>query len=387
MQSRGEALYPANGVTVESHILEPNNVVVVGQDPAEIGVSIEITIRSQKGVIEHDETIASQECAHYGKKDLSKAPCGAKTSPDYSQYGNSGYYYFRTVTKCIRHYSNESPGLPALNVYRKVKGVRVWLEPSEETNKWLGWSAVGPGGRASLRYIYPNRWMVGNWEGDGFSTQRTLDARWDIPYYKNWLENVGAVDFLAGDAYSYPLWSISMPEVASPMTNVMSLGVSGEMKISPPFAGSNEIPTASVTEEVNCLDLKTNYLSLDPGFLKKTYQINCPSNPPYDTSNSGIYTMTFEHIPMDLPGQWYVGVMVELDRAKFINVDYYGSKELTEDPGAWTTDDETQWFPIESYDEIKYDNKVEGSSFFFSYILLTSPCNNLEENGCWDGSF
>jgi hypothetical protein len=67
-QSRGREVDPLSGVTVESRILEPNNVVVVGQDPEEVGVSIEITIRSQKGVVEHDETIASQECAHYGKK-------------------------------------------------------------------------------------------------------------------------------------------------------------------------------------------------------------------------------------------------------------------------------------------------------------------------------
>jgi hypothetical protein len=387
MQSRGEALDPASGVTVESQILEPNNVVVVGQDPEEVGVSIEITIKSQIGVIEHDETIGSQVCRHYGQEQSGMQGCDGKaSSPDYPTYGNKGHYYFRTETRCIRHYSNESPGFPAENVYRKVKGVRVWLEPSKATTEWLGWGMTTSGGRASVRYIYPSRWMVGNWEGDGFSTQRTLDARWDIPYYQNWLETVGAVDFLAGDAYSGPLWSMTMPEVASPMTNVMALGVTGEMKVSNSFAGSDSIPSASATEVVNCLDLKTKYIEYDPNFLKKSYQINCPSNPPYDTSSSGIYTMTFEHIPMDLPGQWYIGVMVELDRAKFINVDYYGTKELTENPSAWITDDETQWFPIEDYDEISYENEVEGSSFFFSYILLTSPCNNLEENGCWDGS-
>jgi hypothetical protein len=423
--SKGAALYPTSGVTVTVTKVSPANVVVVGQDPDEEGVTIEVKVTSHYGAIEHEDWVTDKICEGVG----SARPPGLCTSDEIDMYGTTGKgpnYILGSHSHCsdTAHLSNaSSPGYPDTTVYRPVKNIQVWLEPSGKTSDWLGWSTANVN-RAPVRYIYPERWSVGNWlPDDQYTTRRALDERWDIPYYKEWLEKMGEFNFLAGDVrLETPLWSVTMAEVMDSFTNTTKgLGIFGEMPSAGAvaYAGSS---TSGTPIELDCGFLKNGYYGLGPlmgglfsadsvpgwydykgyfgyDFLQKSGQIYCVPEKWTDsaaavegvpgTTDGAVYTYTFNRIPMDLPGQWYIRVRVELGLASFENYDAAGSpRTITEKiPDDWLVD--TKWFPTSSdnyLDELDYDNKVEDAGFFYSYILLTTPCNPDEEGGCFDGT-
>jgi len=140
------------------------NVVVFGQDPEEEGVGVTVTLTPVTGDIVHNEWV--KKCTYYGKyqdKTRKGQECGINIY---------GYYYEETECEAVR-----TPGAS-----RKVNDVRVWLEPSEDTNSWLGWKQGEPGGKATLRYMFPEKWMVGTWTEDGFTTTGTPDLSWYSSY-------------------------------------------------------------------------------------------------------------------------------------------------------------------------------------------------------------
>lgn len=91
-------------------------------------------------------------------------------------------------------------------------------------------------------------------------------------------------------------------------------------------------------------------------------------------------TITLEHVPLDLPGKWFIGIRIEMEKAKVEYTGASGTKTITEspDPLIWGVGD-TKWFKEGdiTYTEPKY---------FFAYVLLTTPCNPLEQDSCFDGS-
>jgi hypothetical protein len=420
----GDALIPTSGVNVVVS-KSPANVVVVGQDEEEEGVSIEVAVTSLYGAIAHKDAVIKTTCQGYPYRNFAMAEC---TDEDKRIYGTSGtgkYYYLETSKYCSPEHLSNSPAYPTPDpyVYRPVKDIKVWLEPSKETSDWLGWSSESAN-RASVRYIYPERWSVGNWlPDDQYTTRRALDSRWDIPYYMEWLKSMGEFNFLAGDVrLSTPLWSVTMEEVISPFNNTTKgLGIFGTLPSANSVTlGSGGPEGAAIT--LDCRFFQIGYyesmaIEDEPGwsdyteyfgyqFLQKANSISCTPSM-YSLGNTvapcegegcpadgALYTYTFNNIPLDLPGQWYVGVRVKVGLATFENYDAAGQpRTITEKaPDGWNPDaDEggeyTRWFPTSSANyksEIGYDK--ENSGYFYSYILLTTPCNPNEKDGCFDGT-
>jgi hypothetical protein len=57
----GFPLKPPSGVTVSVEQFEPMNPVVVGQDPDEEGVSIQVEVTSLYGAIEHEDWVTDKK--------------------------------------------------------------------------------------------------------------------------------------------------------------------------------------------------------------------------------------------------------------------------------------------------------------------------------------
>jgi hypothetical protein len=419
--TNGRDLEKLSGVNVVVS-KKPANVVVVGQDEEEEGVSIEVIVTSLYGAIAHKDAVIKTMCQGYPYRNSAKAEC---TDEDKRIYGTSGtgkYYYLETSKYCSPEHLSNSQAYPSPDpyVYRPVKDIKVWLEPSKQTSDWLGWSSVG-GDRASVRYIYPERWSVGNWlPDDQYTTRRALDSRWDIPYYMEWLKSMGEFNFLAGDVrLSTPLWSVTMEEVISPFGDqTKGLGIFGAMN------SANAVSYVGSSPMGEQIDLDCEFLKYGRGavlgyptavkgwkdysdeyfgydFLKKA-RANCIPNRVVDTvypdtetnPDGAVYGYSFNNIPLDLPGQWYIRVRIKLGLATFTNYDSLGERTLTEKkPDGWYTDGVldavVQDYPSSwdnSNTEIDFDPTAEDSGFFYSYIILTTPCNPNEEGNCFDGT-
>ncbi|MBN1439483.1 MAG: hypothetical protein JW929_08745 [Anaerolineales bacterium] len=78
-----------------------------------------------------------------------------------------------------------------------------------------------------------------------------------------------------------------------------------------------------------------------------------------------LYTITMRGIPLDLPGEWYIGVSFWMKAAAF---DRGNGREpgVAEEILAVSNEDQERHFSFESY------------------IIRSAPCKPQEPGGCWD---
>jgi hypothetical protein len=379
MLAKGINLTPISGAKVtEADKTDPPYAVVLGQDPDQEGVKISVKVEQISGTIQYDQWEPSEVCTHYASSQPGRKTCDAQRSPDFETYGYGGYYYNNTVQVCNRNYSSDQ----GITVQRKIKDIKIWLEPSKPTSEWLGWDPVTPDGRNALRFLYPEKWMVGNWTDDGFTTQGTPgNIGFGSEYYKQWLEKMKGYNFLAGDALGdFAIWSVTMYAVLSPRDKTTtSLGLYGTFETDPDLPENITGPTITIP----CSTWKNPNHASELGWAVGPEKEKCNIQPTPETPDekNNEYSIILEHVPMDLPGEWYIGVMVEMEPAQFTSK--VGNKTITE-PNDWGNP-AAKWYkptPLDQPDEIGYH--MDHS--FYSYILLSSPCNIQEKDGCFDGS-
>jgi hypothetical protein len=358
---------PISGVniTVNTFIgdsMNGQNVVVVGQDPDAEGVGITVTLKSQIGYVRHDEKVIKDECI---PTRIYKGPNVPQCDTD--PYGI--YYYYMTPTEICDH-----------NIYnlaqRPIKSVLVWLEPSTETAAWLGWDAGTNATRFPLRYMFPEKWMTGTWTEDGFETSGTPDHTWTQSYYEAWLAQMSDYNFLAGDTNKLSkLFSVTMVEVTSPIDGTAGLGVFGNFLAGP---NPSTLPVNFQPGEFN-INYEDNpeLIKILNGNNRVKYspRSNISLTDQLSDHRWSIF-IKMAHIPMDLPGLWTIGVMVEMERAQF---EYKGMRRFETPPDDWEGY-ESKWFLPE---EANYNS----DAFFYSYVLLSTPCNPMEVDSCWDNSY
>ena len=374
----GKDMEPISGANIEivksaEGAEEVKNVIVYGQDKEEEGVSLTITINAIPGKIIHNEWDKRDVCRHSSRYQPGRDGnmCDPSSSPDFSTYGYTGEYYYKSEKYCKTNLFKD--------VKRNVSAVRVWLQPNPETLQWMGWGTETKSGKASLHYIFPSRWMVGSWTGDGFVTSGTPDFTFSEAYYENWLKQMHDYNFLAGDSQTLnSLWSVTLDEVSSPIdSSVTSLAVFGSYILSGLPYPVNTAPTGPVfSVDYDRIVDRMN----KPG---KKWAESKPKSPDlyYEgEARQPNATIRLLHIPIDLPGVWYIGVMVEMEKAYFEHVGPYGSRTVKEATPIYYSKD-FNWF---TPDESGYNMD---SNYFFTYVLLSSPCNEFEEKGCWDETY
>lgn len=91
----------------------------------------------------------------------------------------------------------------------------------------------------------------------------------------------------------------------------------------------------------------------------------CTFDPYLYKSAVNKFVITMKKIPLDLPGEWYIGVNFFMGYASFDNGNghepEYGSINL-----------------------VFSDEEQESAYTFESYILRSAPCNPDEPGGCWE---
>ena len=87
-----------------------------------------------------------------------------------------------------------------------------------------------------------------------------------------------------------------------------------------------------------------------------------------------------EHLPLDLPGKWFIGIQIQMSKASMD----YGANTITEEWGYKpdpNDDPDAHWFTENDFNYSKEGN------YFYSYVLLSTPCNPNEKDNCIDGSW
>jgi hypothetical protein len=357
--------YPAGvSITVEQTVTDPpvapvKNVIVYGQDEEEEGVSMTIKISALPGIINHHEWDEHLECRYYDKYQKGR-------DDDLCNETDYGWYYNDMVKYCNKN-------LPPRTVRRNISDVVVWLQPSQETLAWLGWGTKETEtGKATLPYIFPSRWMVGTWTGDGFKVEGTPDVTMSPEYTAKWFQQMRDYNFLAGDTGEIPnLWSVTMVETASPISNnQQTLGIFGYFKLT---MMTNPMPF----DYSGGSQWRVNYWVLNL-YTNKKRATSVPEAKNSLEQGMDELTIQMQHLPLDLPGKWYIGIAVEMLPAV-----------VSYNDNGWVIRDIQETWPFEeekifSEAEIGYTML---DNFFYSYILLSSPCNPMEQDGCIDNSW
>jgi hypothetical protein len=350
---------------------EIKNVIVYGQDKEEEGISLTITINAATGVIRHSEWDERPECResffYQNGRDA-----------DLCEGTGVGWWYYEPTKYCN---TNPEP----VSVRRDITNVRVWLEPSKATLDWLRWTNKRTAsGKATLQYLFPSRWVVGQWTSDGFTVTGTPDIFTSDEYKAEWLKQMKDFSFLAGDSLTVDkLWSVTLDEVPNPDPVRVSrtvLGIFGDFTLAKiPY----DMPTAPRGSNFTVDYSKINGRMNKSG---KKWAESIPNSPnlylgQVDGGEPDV-TIKLVHVPIDLPGIWYIGVSVEMRKADFDYIDPHGkySRHVVEGVD-WEAGSEVKWFtPTESGYETD-------QNYFYTYVLITTPCNPMEEKGCWDGSW
>jgi hypothetical protein len=337
------------GITFPEKIAPPYPIVF-GQDLEEkTGVTIKIEIKSTPGTISYETFDGySDECiGHPTWED------GMQGCPPY--YADNQYYFITRVPKCTRH-ENEV-------VYRTILGdsLKAWLVPSPETLTWLGWDTQSTQGRYPLRYMFPEKWSLGTWTPEGYTTVGS-----DLMYTEEQIDRFIAAnpgfEFLKSDPREQELPSYALVRVKDPTTgendSLRALGLFGEF--------SSWYSYGQISQPGECLVTRTGTYGVCG--TETNISQSDPSQELFnaDLSAEGItyLRLGMYNIPMDLPGEWYVGVSVSVRPATYDN----GRRTEVSDPMRRSR------YPGNYYEPAEHS--------FLVYILISTPCNSMEIGGC-----
>ncbi|MFN2298151.1 MAG: hypothetical protein ACK2UB_04830, partial [Anaerolineales bacterium] len=323
----------------------PNFPLIVTQDPKHTGVNIVVEVQSYPGTVSYE--VETRKCMAYDGPQEGMELC--------SPYYLSGKYYYEKIT-CEPHTET---------VYRYIDGtsLKVWLEPTQRTNEWLGWTTETLiDGSYPLRYMYPEKWSLGTWTPEGFTTEGGLGL-WTEEEIEKFLEEHPGYNFLKADPRHNEIPTMFLPLAQDPMPS------SEGKRVIPLFGddftvwggqgvlyGGDRCMITGGGPDGNAYCAKTVNDTDDPMF----------GSVDLEAKNITRLRVSFSHIPMDIPGEWHIAVRVSVRQAVFNG----GRKETIDDFDVLTQ------MPGRKY---KYN---EPEHTFVTYMWISTPCNPAEVNGC-----
>ncbi|MBN1438043.1 MAG: hypothetical protein JW929_01430 [Anaerolineales bacterium] len=307
----------------------PNFVLDYYQDPDLTGVDISVTIESEELIVNYskrEDVCLPVPEPYYGERSNCTPEGGADPAVVY-----------RWQRQCVPQ--------PPETTFRAIDTdtVWVWLDMSLETKSLLGPGPYYNGTESPvLRYLYPDQWAVrvarpGEMEiieQPGFKNAEEVEA---------FLKENEDYLILESDAKS------ALSET--------------RMKIS--FQSVLEWPALSLVERRKCV-AGVNTTGLDADLTAKAGgEKICSFSTYYFSYGANKLEIEMKKIPLDLPGEWYIGVSFYMDCAVFDNGN--GSE---------------QCYGMQIFER---SNEADEMKFAFkSYILRSSPCNPDEPGGCWE---
>jgi hypothetical protein len=319
----------------------PENPVVVTQEETHYGVDLEVEIVSYKGTVTYETY--SEECAGFDEPQRGMEKCK-------KFYYNNLYHYVQG--KCTPHTET---------VYRYIDGasLQVWLKPTPKTEAWLGWGAEGEG--TPLRKVFPEKWSLGTWTPEGFTTEGN-PGLWTEAQIAAFVAAHPGYNFLYGDPRTTDL-PVQFLTLASdplqPNESSRVIPLYGTFYAWGPYGMGGTMCKVEGTGPDGQGDCAVNVNGLTGLFSEG------------DIFADGIHSLDiqFAHIPMDLPGEWQIGVSVSVHSAT------YGGGKPEKESGLDYVN------PDHLYRNPNHDYPMEEHSFL-TYIWMTTPCNPGEVEGC-----
>lgn len=297
----------------------PNFVLDYFQDPNETGVDITVKITTTE--LEATYWYEREVCEPYDTSQRGMSRCTPDGGP------TPGVYYYWT-SRCM-------PQTETTFRTIETSSISIWLEPTRQTLDLLGPGPYLPDtDKPVLRYLYPDQWAV-IIVNPGEMT--IVEKSWfkDPDDVIAFLKKNKDYALLESDAKEYELTS-RLAKMTSPLTHRGALGL---MNLGNCWANISKI-THDVCSSEEGKDFK------------------------YGVTE---YKIMMERIPLDVPGEWYIGVSFYLWPAKF-------------DEGRGT-----EHLGTGEYRQFVYSSDLMEQRYSFeSYILRSAPCNPEEPGGCWD---
>ncbi|MBN2084211.1 MAG: hypothetical protein JW748_03235 [Anaerolineales bacterium] len=324
----------------------PENPVVVTQDDKHRGVDIVVEIVSYPGTITYETE--EQVCIGLDQPDNALPKC--------SPYRKNGLFYHRQA-QCITHTET---------VYRHITGesIKVWLKPTDRTEQWLGWITT-PMDEYPLRFMFPEKWSLGTWTPEGFTAEGDTGL-WTSAEIDAFIASHPGFNFLKADPRTTDLPSQYLKLAGDPDSNG-----GGSGRVIPLYGGvAAGGPYASIGYPGQCIiEYSGPGLGGDRGSC--TEVVNGVMNffaGGVSVFDDGITSLIIyiDNVPMDLPGEWYVGVEAGVTPARYGagKVENYLPENLSRNPA-------NDGYVVKSNEHS-----------FLVYIWLTAPCNAGEEHGC-----
>jgi len=341
------------GIEVSGSKDWPAQPIVIGQDESHTGVTISVMIKALKGTAKYWR-LQQEDYAD------NPVPRGRQTPAGYTCYPISG-----DMRRCYKNVCNE---MPDEEVYRNINpdSVSVWLDPSAETEQFLGW---GPNaaGLYPLRYLFPEKWALGAWTPTGWEQADigdwypTGEEVWAFGQTNPWFTYLFP-DPNETDLPGQHLLRMSQPLYGTGYVGRRVLGLYGAFY-------SYQNPYASVqgvdTGPRQCL-VDNNSITDSEG--------SCPNTPDGHNFGNDVIEINiyFSKIPLDLPGKWRIGIKATQFPAKYD----HGKTEVIDNPMYLSIGPSAYGWDSPSYD---LENDMYG---FDSYVIVSTPCYATDPKSC-----
>jgi hypothetical protein len=346
------------GASISAHAekISPANVIVIGQDQEkQIGVNLSVTIIAEKGTVIKSREVDGEP--HPDNPIRSRAPDPA----GYRCYTKPG-----GVKECYEKKCKEF----SETVYRYINpdSISIWLDPSEETEQFLGWKQ-GEVGQYPLRYLFPEKWALGAWTPTGLEGETIGDWSpsgeevWAFGQENSWFTFLFP-DPNEKDLPGQHLLQMSQPQRITGSVSRRVLALYGPFDyIQSPYTQVNG------TYARDCL-IDASSLPGDANTPPSAGSCDKPDNYTY-SDKENIIIINFDRIPLDLPGDWQIGIKAEQYPAKYD----FGKTEVITDPNELKFGpSDYGWGPINMYDI--------STITFPCYVVISTPCTNSDPKSC-----
>jgi hypothetical protein len=359
------------GIEVSGWRSEPTHPIVIGQDKTFRGVDITVKITALEGkaVYWREHTEMEEIKGTFNQESMEYL-----VSQGYECVAINSAFYKCYEKKIVCESNEKDP--EKIYRYLNPESISIWLDPSMETEQFLGWGPTQEG-RYPLRYLFPEKWALGAWTPEGMQNEDigewypTGEEVWSFGQENPWFT------FLFPDPNETDLPGQHLLRMSQPVSRgeeeeswYISRRVLGLYGGFYAYQSMYNSVADKNTGPLQCL-IDSNSIPGDEGIPPSIGEcIHAEDNHNFGENVTEIL-IYFSHIPLDLPGHWRIGIKAYQNPAKYDHgkEERIGSRYLSIGPGDYG------W----SAANYSLDDPARG---FDSYVIVSTPCYATDPKSC-----